>query len=128
MTAYEGTRPRARAMRSAGPSRSHAVALPGRRRVSSPARAGGRAQPVRLLLAGVLVGFLLGLIYLATTVQIAGTDYEVDRLVAERDDLLRQVRTLEASIVRWGAEPLVLERAQAMGFDPLGARVRIPAR
>jgi hypothetical protein len=76
----------------------------------------------------VLVLFLLGLIYLAQAVQLAATNHAVDRLLAERDDLLRQVRTVEASIVRWGAEPLVLERAQERGFDLLGARIRIPAR
>ncbi len=118
MTAYQAARV----------ARPHAAQLPGRRRVSSPARAGGRSQPIRLLLAGVLVAFLIGLVYLATTVQIAGTNYQVDRLIAERDDLLRQVQTLEASIVRWGAEPLVLERAQELGFDPLGPRIRVPAR
>lgn len=115
MTAYQATR-------------SRAAALPARRRLSSPVRAGRRAQAPPRVLAGVLVCFLLGLIYLAQTVQLAATNYEVERLLTERDDLIRQVRTVEASLVRWAAEPLVVERAQQRGFDPLGARVRIPAR
>jgi hypothetical protein len=115
MTAYQGARPRA-------------GVLPGRRRLSKPVRAGRRSHPIGLLLAGVLVAFLLGLLYLAQAVQLAATNYEVDLLLAQRDDLLRQVHTVETTMVGWGAEPLVLERAQAQGFDPLGSRIRIPAR
>jgi hypothetical protein len=115
MTAYQGARPRT-------------AVLPARRRIAAPVRAGRRSHPVGLLLAAVVVTFLLGLIYLAQTIQLAATNYEVDQLLAERDDLLRQVQTVETTIVRFGAEPLVLERAQLQGFDPLGARIRVPAR
>lgn len=115
MTAYGGARPRL-------------AVLPDRRRVSTPVRAGRRSHPVGLLLAGVVVAFLLGLIYLAQTIQLGATEYEVEQLMLERDDLLRQVQTVETTIIRWGAEPLVVERAQARGFDPLGPRIRVPAR
>lgn len=115
MTAYQGARP-------------HSAVLPPRRRLATPVRAGRRSHPIGLLLAGVLVAFLLGLIYLAQTIQLAATDYEVQQLLAERDDLLRQVQTVETTIVGWGAEPFVLERAQQQGFDPLAARVRIAGR
>lgn len=115
MTAYQGARPRV-------------AVLPARRRLATPVRAGRRSHPVGLLLACVLVTFLLGLIYLAQAVQLAATNYEVGQLLAERDDLARQVQTMETTMVRWGAEPLVVEHAQQRGFDPLGARIRIPAR
>lgn len=115
MTAYQATRARA-------------GVLPGRRRVSTPVRAGRRSHPIGLLLAGVLVAFLLGLIYLAQAVQLAATNYQIGQLLAERDDLARQVQTVETTIVRWAAEPLVVEHAQQGGFDPLGSRIRIPAR
>ena len=79
-------------------------------------------------MAGVLVAFLLGLIYLAQAIQLAATNYQVEQLMAERDDLLRQVETVETTVVGWGSETLVLERAQELGLDPLGARVRILGR
>lgn len=99
-----------------------------RRRLSSPSRARQRAHPVGRLMATVLLTFLIGLIYLAQTIQIAATNYEVEQLAAQRDDLGRQVQTVEASLLRWGAEPMVVERAQRLGFDILTGRVRIAAR
>ena len=99
-----------------------------RRRVSSPARAGRRAQPVGALLAFVLVALLVGLLYIAQTIRLAATDYEIDRLVADRDDLARQVQTIETSVLRWGTESTVLERAQRMGLAQLETRVTLPAR
>ena len=115
MTVYQGARP--------GP-----VTLAPRRRLSRPARAGRRSHPVGLLMAGVLVLFLIGLVYLGQTIQLAATNYEVDRLLLERDDLGRQVQTLEATVARWGSEPLVLDWAQQVGLDSLGTRIRVPAR
>src|SRR5215218_2782891 len=70
-----------------------------RRRVSSPARAGRRAQPFRGLIAIVLVGLVIGLIYLAQMVRLAQISYEIDTLASTRDDLSRQVQTLETSVL-----------------------------
>ncbi len=99
-----------------------------RRRLSRPDRAARRAHPVGLLLATVLVAFLLGLIYLAQTIHLAATNYQISQLIAERDDLYRQVQTVETSVLRWATEPTVLDRAQRLGLDQLPARVRLPAR
>jgi hypothetical protein len=99
-----------------------------RRRLSVPARAGRRANPIGLLLATVLIGFLLGLIYLAQTVQLAATNYQVGELVGQRDDLYRQVQTVETSILLWGTESTVLDQAQHSGLDQLATRTRLPAR
>lgn len=81
-----------------------------------------------MLLAGVLLSLMLGLIYLAQTIQVAATRYEVEQLLRDRDDLARQVQTLETTMLRWVAEPLVLERGQRAGLAPLGAKVRLPDR
>jgi hypothetical protein len=70
----------------------------------------------------------VGLIYLAQTIHLAATNYQVEQLLRERDDIARQVQTLETTMLRWGAEPLVLERGQQAGLDPLGARLRVPTR
>lgn len=81
-----------------------------------------------MLMAGVVLSLMLGLIYLGLTIHLAATNYEVERLLRERDDLARQLQTLETTMLRWGAEPMVLERAQQAGLDPVGARLRLPAR
>lgn len=99
-----------------------------RRRVSRPARAGRRVHPVGVLLAGILVIFLLGLIYLAQTVQLAATSYQIEQLIADRDDLHRQVQTVETSTLRWGSESTVLERAQRLGLEQLPAGTHLIAR
>ena len=99
-----------------------------RRRLASPVRAGGRTHPAGLLLAGVLLALMVGLIYVAQTIHLAGLNYEMEHMAARRDDLARQLQTVETTLLRWAAEPMVLERAQRAGLDPLGARIRIPAR
>ncbi|CAN5760066.1 hypothetical protein BH24CHL5_BH24CHL5_00670 [soil metagenome] len=103
--------------------------MPGaRRRLSHRDRATRRAHPIGVLMAGVLIAFMLGLIYLAQTISLAATNYEIDQLAAQRDDLYRQVQTIETSVLHWGSEPTVLERAQRLGLDQLPDRVRLPAR
>lgn len=99
-----------------------------RRRISRPDRAGRRAHPVGILLAAILVTFLIGLIYLAQTVQLAATNYNVEQLTTQRDDLHRQVQTVETSVLRWGTESTVLERAQQLGLDQLPTRIHLIAR
>lgn len=99
-----------------------------RRRISQPDRAGRRAHPVGILLAAILVTFLIGLIYLAQTVQLVATNYNVEQLVTRRDDLHRQVQTVETSVLRWGTESTVLERAQQLGLDQLPTRIHLIAR
>jgi hypothetical protein len=99
-----------------------------RRRLSSPSRAGQRAHPIGRLLAVVLLTFLIGLVYVGQTVHIAAVNYEAAQLAAQRDDLVRQVQTQEASLLRWNAEPMVVERAQRLGLDILTGRIRIAAR
>ena len=115
MTAYQGARPRT-------------GLLPRRRRISAPVRAGRRAHPVGRMLAAVLMTLLIGLIYLGQTINLAATNYELDRVIAERDDLRRQLQTLETTMLRWGVEPMIVDRAQQAGLNSLGAKVRIPAR
>jgi hypothetical protein len=99
-----------------------------RRRLSRPDRAGRRVNPVGIVLAVILVAFLLGLTYLAQTVQLAATEYQVAQLQAQRDDLHRQLQTIETSVLRWGAESTVIENAQALGLDQLPVGTRLIAR
>jgi hypothetical protein len=75
----------------------------------------------------VLVAFLIGLIYLGQTVHLAATNIEIDQLAAQRDDLYRQVQTVETSVLAWGTEPTVLESAQRLGLDQLAPGTRLSA-
>jgi hypothetical protein len=119
MTAYQGARPINRPITR--------PLLP-RRRLHVPTRAGRRTHPVGGLLALVLLAFLLGLIYLGQTVTLVAANVEFERLGRQRDDLTRQVQTVEAGITRYGSEQWVLDRAQRAGLAQLGAKIRIPAR
>ena len=131
MTVLGGARPMSGTAlpRAASPRiRARPATTAPRRRVSRATRTAGRSSPVRALIGAVIVLFLLGLIYVAHTVQLAATTYQTDVLVSQRDDLLRQVQTVQTSVLRWGAEPTVVERAQQLGFDQLPTRVRLSAR
>lgn len=136
MTALQGARPVAVGGLRVNPRvRTHGDARPKeaavattRRRISAPVRSRRRAQPVGALIAVVLVGLLIGLIYVAQTIHLAATNYAIDGLVAERDDLARQVQTLETSVLHWGTEATVLDHAQRLGLDQLETRIRLPAR
>jgi hypothetical protein len=99
-----------------------------RRTVSRPQRAGRRVNTVGAILAVILVAFLLGMTYLAQTVQLAATEYQINQLQVQRDDLHRQIQTIETSVLRWGAESTVLENAQGLGLDQLPVGTRLIAR
>jgi len=133
MTVLGGARPLPRAgalprTRTTARANARPLTPAARRRVSRPARATRRSTTVRALIGVVLVAFLIGLIYLAQTVHLAATNYEIDQLVVQRDDLYRQVQTVETSVLQWGTEPTVLDSAQRLGLDPLPARIRLAAR
>ena len=114
-------------MTAYGSIHARPIGLTGRRRLPLPTRARRRGHPAGPLLAAVLLSFIVGLIYLGLTIHLAATEYRVEQLRLERDDLARQVQTLETTMLRWGAEPMVLERGQQAGLDPLGSRLRLPA-
>lgn len=115
MTAYQAVRPQAQPL------------LP-RRRLVVPVRRGRRIHPVGAVMAGVVLAFLLGLIYLGQTVNLGATNYQYEQLIKQREDLQRQVKTAEAGINRYAAEQWVLDRAQGAGLAPLGAKLLISAR
>jgi hypothetical protein len=100
----------------------------GRRRLVVPTRRTRRIDPVGIVLAAVALVFMLGLVYLGQTVNLGATNYEYQRLVSQRDDLTRQVKTSEASITRYAAEQWVIDRGSRAGLVPLGAKLIISAR
>jgi hypothetical protein len=116
MTAYQAVRPA-----GYGP-------LPQRRRLVAPVRRRRRIDPVGIVLAGVALFFMLGRVNLGQTVTLGATNYEYERLVGQRDDLTRQVKTAEAGVNRFAAEQWVLDRGSRSGLAPLGSKLIIPAR
>jgi hypothetical protein len=116
MAAYQGAR------------QAHAPLIRrGTRRTAGLAPARGVDQ-VLVTLAALLLAFLLGLFYVTQTLDVATTDYRIGTLQAQRVDIGRQLRSVEGDIARWGAEPAIVGRAQALGFDRLGNPTRLPAR
>jgi cytochrome c-type biogenesis protein CcmE len=96
--------------------------------VSRPERASRRVNTVGAILAVILVAFLLGLTYVAQTVQFAATQYQIAQHQTQAEDLHRQIQTIETSVLRWGAESTVIQRAQDLGLDQLPAGTRLIAR
>lgn len=119
------TMPRAAALPRAG---ARPIAAIPRRRLSRASRVAARSHPARALIGGVLIAFLIGLIYLAQTVNLGATSYEIDQMTAQRDDLYRQAQTVETSVLTWGTEPTALDHAQHLGLDQLATKVRLSAR
>ena len=104
-----------------------AVALP-RRRARGAVRAGRQARPVRLLLGVIVVAFMLAFFSLAQTVRLTATDYEVDRLLGDRDRLEAKRLELLADLNRLGREPTVRRVALDLGLVPMGEPMIVPAR
>lgn len=118
MAVYEGARP-------------HPLALPRRRtpaRARARVRARRRSSPLGLSLAGIVIAFLLALFYLAQTMHVAATGYDLDGLLVQRERLVQQISTLHGDIHRWGAEPAVVKEATEMGLDRLGKPLRLTGR
>ncbi|MEA2622702.1 MAG: hypothetical protein QOH61_1612 [Chloroflexota bacterium] len=98
-----------------------------RRASRIPVRARKRLRPVAFVLAGILVAFLLGLVYLTQTLQAAVTNYQIDNLFIERQRLVQELQSQQGAIAQWGSEPQVVQWAQQEGLNRLGGKVRITA-
>jgi cell division protein FtsL len=118
MAVYEGTRYRPLA---------RPAALP-RRRQAARVRAGNRSNRVGVAMAAILVAFLLGLFYLTQTVRVAATNFDIDSLIQQRDDMTQQLQSLQGDIASLGAEVSVTHRAQSLGLNQLGAPLWVRGR
>jgi hypothetical protein len=129
MAVYQGAR--RRGFEFQRPSLGIEVALPaaGRTPPRTSSLAGhGRPTRVGLALAGILVAFTLGFLWLSQSVRVAATSYDVVRLTSEweRLDALRQ--DLRSNLDRLGAEPAIRKLGLDDGLGQLGAPFVIPAR
>jgi hypothetical protein len=129
MAVYQGARPQPaflprRVARHEAPA---APALP-RRRVRGAIRAQRHPGRIGLVLGAIVIAFLLAFFWLAQTVGVSATSYDIDQRAAERDRLESQVRDLESDINRLGHEPAIRKQAIDSGFGQLGEPEEIPAR
>jgi hypothetical protein len=98
-----------------------------RRRHASRARLARTGQRIGLAIACIVVVFCVGLIYVDRAVQISARGYDLAALQAERDDLLREQRTLQNDLARLGSEAAVGHEALDQGLIRLGPPILLPA-
>jgi hypothetical protein len=102
--------------------------VPERRVGPAPIRGHTRVRPVTVVLAGILVAFLLGLVYLTQTLQAGVANYQIDNLMIERRQLQQELQSEQGEAAQWGSESQVVEWAQQQGLTRLGNRIRVPAK
>ncbi len=93
-----------------------------------PVRGRAHVRPVTIVLAGILVAFLLGLVYLTQTLQAGVANYQIDNLMIERRQLQQELQSEQGEAAQWGSESQVVEWAQQHGLTQLGNRIRVPAQ
>jgi hypothetical protein len=91
-------------------------------------RVRSRLRPAAVVLGVIIVATMLGLVYLTQTLAAASARYSVDRLLVDRETLMRTLTSQEGRIVLWGSEAQVVQWAQREGLDRLGGTVRVRAR
>ena len=140
MSSYTGARPRSGLLgprrQPESPVERHAPAkseraadLPRRSlRGASAVRSRRRQGRSGLAIVGIVVVFLLGLFSLSQTVRVSATDFDVDRLIAAREDLLASERDLVADLSRLGREPAVRKLALDAGLGQLVDPLVVAAR
>jgi predicted exporter len=126
MAVYEAARPRSSLLprREPGPE---AQPLP-RRRMRGAVRANRRASRTSLILGGIVVAFLLAFFSLAQDVRVSATTYDIDRLQAERAQLLSQEQEIRSDLERLGQEPAIRKLSIDAGLTQLGEPLVLPGR
>ena len=99
--------------------------------VALPLRVGLRrpvAPNVGLILAAIIVLFCGGFLWLSQSVRVSATNYDVVRLISERDRLEALRVDLRSDLERLSGEPAVRKQALDHGLGQLAAPIVIPAR
>jgi len=124
MAVYQGTRIRT----SAIPIGARPVAARRSRRI--PARAQRGLRSIGLALAGILIAFVLSLVYLTQTLQSGVTRHQIDNVLIDRTALEQELQSQLGTVAHWGSEQLVVSRASGPNhLVRLGNIVlRVPAR
>lgn len=125
MAVYEGARRTGVRQRSGPllpgilPGASSVEGLLPRRRVRGSSRAGRRSDRVGIVLGAIVVVFMLTFFWLAQSMRVSATGYEIDRLLLERERLEARQRSVVSDLNRLGREPAIRKLALDMGLGQL---------
>ncbi len=117
MAVYEGVRPRTVAL-PRRPRVAEAPTLP-RRRMRGAVRARRRTNRLSMLLGGIVIAFILAFFSLAQSVRVAATGYDINNLLAEREELLVRKQELVSDLNRLGHEPAIRKKSLDAGLGQL---------
>lgn len=144
MAVYEGARPRGFGLRLGGgsaggrsgdrtpngPSLDGVLALP--RTGGARARLGlmprPHVGPLGAALGSIVLLFLVGFVWLAQSVRVSATSYDIVRLGSQHDRLDARARDLESDLSRLSGQPAIRKFALDAGFGQLDAAIVLPAR
>ena len=132
MAVFEDARPRGFAFPLGG-TRPPAVDSPAGRRAARSSVAiriaiAPRVGPLGTALGAIVLLFLVGFLWLAQSVRVSATSYDIVRLASQHDRLNALSRDLESDLSRLSGQPAVRKFALDAGYGQLGAPVVLPAR
>lgn len=128
MAVYQGARPRGFALPRLGLPPALPVARGHRRtrdRIVALPRRAGRVGGV---LGSIVVLFLLAFLWLAQSVRVSATSYDIVRLASQNDRLNAQARDLESDLSRLSGQPAIRKLALDAGLGQLDSPIVLPAR
>lgn len=99
-----------------------------RRRVRPTSRAGRRSDRIGIVLGAIVIAFMLAFFWLAQSMRVSATGYEIDRLLLERDRLEDQQRSLVSDLNRLGREPAIRKLALDLGLGQLNDPIVLDAK
>ena len=142
MAVYEGARPRGFGLRLGGSGGGRinertngrvvggVLALP--RTGDARARLGLMAPPhvgpLGAALGSIVLLFLVGFVWLAQSVRVSATSYDIVRLGSLHDRLDGRARDLETDLSRLSGQPAIRKFALDAGLGQLDAAIVLPAR
>jgi hypothetical protein len=97
-------------------------------RVDVDQRVRSRLRPAAMILGVIIVGTMLGLVYLTQLLAAESARYGVDRLLVEREALMREISSQEVNAVGLGSEARIIQWAYRDGLDRLGNPVTFKGR
>ena len=146
MAVYEGARPRGFGLRLGGgrPAAGRPIdgpaarSLGGRGTLALPRTGGARARlglvprphvgPLGTALGSIVLLFLVGFVWLAQSVRVSATSYDIVRLGSQHDRLDALARDLDSDLSRLSGQPAIRKLALDAGLGQLDAAIVLPAR
>ena len=122
MAVYQGARLRTNAPAAAGASTRPPRAL-------APATVGSapRVRPVGLLMAAIVAGTIVGMVYLTQTLGTNAASTEIDRLEVQRNELITEIKRHEIVALDMTQAEVVEPKARDQKLKRLGDPVVLPA-